>query len=83
MRPPLSSSALDPTKQLPPRPIIISVALLYMQIVLCPSYDVVPSSRGEVAQCIAEWDNPSCTVTVIGLVHPRVQEALLAARAHC
>ena len=43
-----------------------------------------PSAGDEAAQLREEWDNPSpYPVAVLGLVHPRGQLALWAARARC
>lgn len=56
-------------------------------IALCPSYVVAPkpapSSGGEATQHSAERDNLFPYPAVLALVHPRVRQALLAARVHC
>ena len=44
----------------------------------------MPSAQSEATQCRAEFNSLfSHLVAVLGLMHPRVHLALLAARAHC
>ena len=72
---------------LDPSPLLLS-SFEYFLIVLYPSYieepKTIQSAGGETVQNRVEQDRPfPCQVAVLGMMHPRIQLALLAVKAHC